>query len=98
LATGRGKPFEKETTVGGDTPRRESLYWRPLGPLREVTLYPLLFGQTRLTTGRRDKDYWEVGYDYPDYQSGWRAAEEWDGVGEPMTGWIRKHDGEFEGI
>lgn len=98
MATGRGKPFDKETTVGSDTPRKGSVYWRPLGPLREITVYELLFGTYRLTVGRRDRDSWEFGYDYPDWNSGFRAAEAWDGVGEPMTGWIKKHDGEIEGI
>lgn len=85
-----GKPFEKETTHGADEPRNGSLYWRPLNALREVTLYPLLFGQVLLCTGRRDRDYWETGYYYPDVQSGWRAAEDWDGVGDPGYGHIKK--------
>lgn len=98
MATGRGKPFEKEVTIGGDTPRKGSIYWRPLNLLREVTVFPLLFGAALLTTGRRDKDYWEVGYDYPDVQSAFRAAEDWDGEGDPGYGWIKKRDGEFEDI
>lgn len=85
-----GIPFEKETTHGADKPRIASTYWRPLGPLREVTLYKLLFGQYLLTTGRRDKDAWQIGYYYPDFQSGWRAAEAWDGIADPGFGWIRK--------
>lgn len=90
--------WDKETTVGGDTPRKGSVYWRPLGPLVEITLYPLLFGVYLLTVGRRDKDSWAIGYHYPDYQSGFRAAEEWDGKGDPGHGWIKKLDGEFEDI
>lgn len=89
-ASTRAKPFEKETTVGSTTGRNGALYWRPLGPLLEVTLYPLLWGAARLTFGRRDKDAFIVGYDYVDHQSGLRAAEEWDGKGEPPHGPVRK--------
>jgi hypothetical protein len=85
-----GVPFEKETTHGSDRPRNGSVYWRPLGPLLEVTVYPLLYGQYLLCTGRRDKDSWQVGYHYPDLQSAWRAAEDWDGKADPGYGWIRE--------
>jgi len=90
LDTPHAKPYEGETTHGDNQPRKGSIYWRPIGPLREVTLYPLLFGSARLTTGRRDQDSWVYAYDYPDEQSGFRAAEDWDGDSDPGYGWIRK--------
>lgn len=86
----KGIPFEKETTHGAERARNGSLYWRPLGPLLEITVYPLLFGQVILVTGRRDKDAWQRGYYYPDLQSGWRAAEAWDGEGDPGFGFVKK--------
>lgn len=95
---GQAGAWSKETTVGKNKGRKGSIYWRPLGPLREITLFPLLFGSYLLTTGRRDQDSWAIGYDYPDFQSGLRAAEEWDGVGDPGHGWIKKRDGEIEDI
>jgi hypothetical protein len=85
-----GIPFTKEVTVGSDEGRRGALYWRPVSHITEITLYPLLWGQTLLVFGRRDKDAWQTGYYYPDHQSGWRAAEEWDGSGDPGYGWVKK--------
>ncbi len=95
----RPKPDElKETTTGGWNPRSESLYWYPLNMLQEIVVYPLLFGQARLVRGRRDKDSWEVGYDYPDVPSAMKAAGQWNGKDDPGYGWVQKHDGEDGGI
>jgi hypothetical protein len=81
-----------ETTIGGWKPREGSLYWYPLNMIQEITVYPLLFGQARLVRGRRDKDHWEVGYDYPDVPTAMKAAGQWDGKGDPGFGWLKKHE------
>lgn len=83
-------PFEKETTTGEWKPRSGSIYWYPLGPLYEMTVYPMLFGMARITLGRRDRDGWDVAWDYPDHMSACQAAENWDGKDDPPPGWIRK--------
>lgn len=90
--------FKKETTHGGWNPRAGSLYWYPLSLLREITVYPLLFGQARLVTGRRDDDRWDLGYDYPDVASAMKAAGEWDGESDPGHGWVRKLDASEHGV
>ncbi len=93
----RPKPDDlKETTTGGWFPRNGSLYWYPLNMLQEIVVYPLLFGQARLVRGRRDKDSWEVGYDYPDIPTAMKAAGQWDGQGDPGFGWLQRHEGEEE--
>lgn len=84
--------WAKETTVGGWTPRAGSLYWYPLNALEEITVYPLLFGQARVVRGRRDDDTWEIGYDYADRPTAIKAAEQWDGQGDPGFGWTKKHE------
>lgn len=84
----KGVPFEGEVTLDG-TRRRGSDYWRPLNHLQEVVVYPLLFGQYLLCTGRRDRDYWEDGYYYPDFSGAMSAADDWDGKGDPGHGWIK---------
>lgn len=86
----KGIPVEGETTLGTTGPRVGSEYWRPLNMLYEVTVYPLLFGQFLLVKGRRDRDYWEVGYYYPDFSSAMSAADDWDGSADPGHGWINK--------
>lgn len=85
---GKGIPFEKETTLDGST-RRGSVYHRFLNYLYEVTVYPLMFGQYILTTGRRDRDYWEEGYYYPDFSSAMSAADDWDGKADPGHGYVK---------
>lgn len=84
----KGVPFEGEGTIGSG-PRLGSEYWRELNHLQEITVYPLLFGQYLLCTGRRDRDYWETGYFYPDFSSAMSAADDWDGKGDPGYGWIK---------
>lgn len=84
----RGIPFEKETTIDGSR-RNGAAYHRFLNLLYEITVYPLLFGQFILTTGRRDRDYWETGYYYPDFSSAMSAADDWDGKSDPGHGWIK---------
>lgn len=87
---------EIETTTGGWNPRKGSLYWYPMNLVQEVVVYPLLFGQARLVRGRRDRDSWEVGYDYPDVPTAMKAAGQWDGKGDPGFGWVKKHEVESE--
>jgi hypothetical protein len=84
----KGIPFEGETTLRGNR-RNGSAYNRFLNHLYEVTVYPLMFGQYLLTTGRRDRDYWEDGYYYPDFSSAMSAGDDWDGKADPGHGWIR---------
>lgn len=86
----KGIPFEGEVTIGEGNPRLGSSYWRELNHLYEVTVYPLLFGQFLLCTGRRDRDYWETGYYYPDFSSAMSAADDWDGKEDPGHGWINR--------
>lgn len=85
---------EKETTHGGNVPRKGSLYWYPLNAIEELVLYPELFGQALLVRGRRDTDNWIVGYRYADTTNAWKAAEKWDGHSDPGHGWIRKLEGD----
>lgn len=87
-AVRKGVPFEGETTLAGNN-RVGSAYWRTLNHLYEITVYPLFFGQYLLCTGRRDRDYWEDGYYYPDFSSAMSAADDWDGKGDPGHGWVR---------
>lgn len=84
----KGVPYEGETTLAGNN-RAGSAYWRALNHLQEVVVYPLFFGQYLLCTGRRDKDYWEEGYYYPDFSSAMSAGDDWDGKGDPGHGWVR---------
>lgn len=84
----KGVPFEKEVTLDGSR-RLGSAYHRFLNHLYEVTVYPLMFGQYLLATGRRDRDYWETGYYYPDFSSAMSAADDWDGKADPGHGWIK---------
>jgi hypothetical protein len=85
----KGVPYAGELTIGAEGPRLASVYWRELNVLYEVTVYPLLFGQYLLCTGRRDRDYWETGYYYPDFSSAMSAADDWDGKADPGHGWIK---------
>lgn len=85
----KGIPFEGETTLAGNK-RNGSVYWRPLNVLQEVTVYELMWGQYLVCIMRRDRDYWERGYYYPDMSSALTAADDWDGHGDPKPGWIRK--------
>jgi hypothetical protein len=92
---GLGEPFEeKETTYGEFKPRHGSLYWYPLTPMIEIVVYPLLFGAARMVRGRRDRDQWQLAYDFPDVTTAVKAAEQWDGKSDPGHGWTRKIDGD----
>lgn len=84
----KGIPVEGEVTLDGSR-RAGSAYHRFLNHLYEITVYPLLFGQYLLCTGRRDRDYWETGYYYMDFSSAMSAADDWDGKTDPGHGYIR---------
>lgn len=58
---------------------------------REICIYPLLFDEFRLCTGRIDSDSWEKAYDYGTYEDAELAAMRWTDTEQPPPGpWIRE--------
>lgn len=65
------------------TRRRGSLATRLLEDGRELTLYPMLFGNTRLCIGDPDESFYDQGWCYHDTVAAVIELATWDGVGEP---------------
>jgi hypothetical protein len=73
-------------TIGIDEDERRagSIFHYHLPNGREIVVYPLLYGEARLCTGRIDRDHFERGYDYRTTQEALDAALAWiDTTTEP---------------
>lgn len=69
--------------------RDGALFHRLLDDGREVVVYPMTFGKGRLVVGVPEFDSYDDGWCYPRASTAIRAAQTWDGQGDPMDGWVR---------
>jgi len=82
-------------TVTWPEERPGSLWHYHLPEGREIVVYPLLYGEARLCTGRIDRDGWERAFDYKTTEEAIRAAEAWVDIDQPPPGeHIRRYDDE----
>jgi hypothetical protein len=71
--------------------RPGSLFHRVLEDgVTELTVYPMTFGKARLCIGLVGDGGYDDGWCYEDPLMAIRAAETWDGRGDPPVGWHRQ--------
>lgn len=86
--------FERKPGIGDDAERNGSIFHYHLPEGREIVVYPLLFGEAVLCTGRIDRDSWEHGYYFRTRQAAVDAAMAWTDTTEAPPGdWYKKRDG-----
>lgn len=86
------KSLRGDYAITEDESRVGSLFHYHLPDGREIVVYPLLFGEARLCTGRIDSDSWQRGFDYPSARDAIDAAYAWTRPEEdPPGNFIRKH-------
>lgn len=82
-------------SITEDEERVGSLWHYHLPGGEEIVIYPLLYGEARLCTGRIDRDHWDRAYDYKTPEEAIAAAEAWvDTEQEPPGQHIRSYDQE----
>ena len=70
-------------------PRPGSMGWRDMHDGRELTLYPMLFGNVRLCIGVQGAETYDDGWCFQDLDAALEAFANWDGVGEPAGAYRR---------
>lgn len=79
--------------IDEDGARVGSIFHYHLPDGHEIVVYPLLFGEALLCTGRIDRDQYERGYHYRSVQEATDAALAWIDTTQPPPGeYIRKHE------
>lgn len=73
--------------------RPGALFYKALEDGMEVVVYPMAYGKGRLCYGPQGWPEYDRAYCYPHASTAIKAAQVWDGQGDPPVGWVRALDG-----